>query len=791
MERNENLTPSFRLFLGIFFLSASVIIFEIVVTRISSIIFTYNYAFLVVSLAILGLGCGGIFAYYRYNPKRSYTQFEILSKLSFYSCLFSIFITLFIIFVTKVFFFLNLFLYFATSFIPFFFAGVALSLTFQLFSSYSFKLYFSDLTGAAVGAVSSIIILEKFGGVNSVIFIGILGIISAFCFIINYNKKAMTLSPIRFSSILAIVILIFFILNIFLGFLGEVPIQKSDIKDLYLMLNSSDVKAEIIESRWSAFGRVDLVEVKGNDKVRYLFIDGAAGSPMFKFDGNIKKANENLDFLKMIFSGTFPFYFLNESQKDSMLIIGPGGGREVIIGLVNGVKNITGVEINRDFVNIVNDYKNYNGGVYTNFNNVNIITSEGRSFVRGVNTKFDIIMIIQPFTKSSRSLEGYALTENYLLTVEAVKDYLNHLTKEGSLIIVLHNTNEIMRLITSALAAFEDTGIKNSDAMHYFYTVGRGATNPVLVLRNTPFASEESEKILNKMLELELISPLTYISGLDQRFINLKNQDGSIVESKLFNDDLLLLEKGKMKLDDLIIKSSFNIKPTTDNRPFFFKDEKGVPANIIPILIIAIIINAGMVVLSIIKSKQNKGILKLMLLSILLGFGFMMIEISFYQRLILYIGSPIIALAIILGMLLAGMGLGSLFGERIFPNQNRKKIIIFSFIICILVTGLFFILSTIFSNSLSYSIYLKALVCAGILLPIGFILGIPFPAGINLARKSGFTSYVTWMYGINGTMSVLGSVSTIALSTVLGFSTSLIVGSVCYLAIAFIFLFKK
>jgi len=790
LERNENLAPSFRFFLGIFSLSASVIIFEIVVTRISSIIFTYNYAFLVVSLAILGLGCGGIFAYYRYNPKRSYKQFEILSKLSFYSCLFSIFITLFIIFVTKVFFFLNLFLYFATSFIPFFFAGVVFSLMFQLFSSYSFKLYFSDLMGAAVGAVSSITILEKFGGVNSVIFIGILGIISAFCLIINYNKKAITLSPIRFSSILAIVILIFFILNIFLEFLGEVPIQKSDNKDLYLMLNSTDFKAEIIESRWSAFGRVDLVEVKGNDKVKYLFIDGAAGTPMFKFDGDIKKA-ENLDFLKTIPSGTFPFYFLNENQKDSMLIIGPGGGREVIIGLVNGVKNITGVEINRDFVNVVNDYKNYNGGVYTNFNNVNIITNEGRSFLRGINKKFDIILIIKPFIRSSRSLEGYALTENYLFTVEAVKDYMNHLTKEGSLIIVSHNTNEIMRLITSALAAFEDTGIKNSEAMHYFYTIGSGETNPVFVLRNTPFTSEESEKIFNKMLELELISPLIYIPGLDQRFINFKNQYGSIVESKLFNDDLLLLEKDKMKLDDLMIKSSFNIKPTTDDRPFFFKDEKGIPANIIPILIIAIIINAGMVVMSIIKSKQNKGILKLMLLSILLGFGFMMIEISFYQRLILYIGSPVIALAIILGMLLAGMGLGSLFGERIFPNQNRKKIIIFSFIICVSVTGLFFILSTIFSNSLNYSIYLKALVCAGILLPIGFIMGIPFPAGINLARKSGFTSYVTWMYGINGTMSVLGSVSTIALSTILGFSTSLIVGSVCYLAIAFIFLYKK
>lgn len=792
MEKSEKITPSFRFFLGIFFISASVVIFEIVITRISSVIFTYNYAFIAVSLAILGLGCGGIFAYYRYNPKRLYKPFEILSRLSFYSCLFSIFTALFIILITKVLFFLNLFLYFTSAFIPYFFAGIVLSLTFQMFSTYSYKLYFSDLLGAAAGAVLSIPILKIFGGVNSIIFIGILGVISAFLFITNYSRKSINLSSIRFSLIVSVVVLTVFILNSFLSFLGEIPIKKSDIKDLYLMLNSSDAKAEIVESRWSVFGRVDLAEVKGDDKVKYLFIDGASGTPMFKFDGNIKEANNTLDFLKMIFSGTFPFYFLNENQKDNMLIVGPGGGREVVIGLVNGIKNITGVEINNDFVNIVKEYKDYNGGIYTNFSNVNIITAEGRSYLRSINTKFDTIMIVQPFTKSSRSLEGYTLTENYLLTVGAIKDYMSHMTKEGNLIIVLHNANEMMRFITSLLSALEEMGISNAKAMNYFYTVGRGDINPVLVLRNTPFTTEESKNILNKMLDLRLISPLEFIPGLGQVIVSFEKEDGTIVKGKIFDEDLLLVESGKLKLNDLILKSTFNIKPTTDNRPYFFKDEKGIPVNIIPILIIAIIINIFMIILSVIQSrssKGNRGILKLMLLALLLGFGFMMIEISFYQKLILYIGSPIIALAVILGMLLAGMGLGSLLGEKIFPNDNMKRLITITLIISVIVAVLFFALSLILNNSLGYNTYLKGLICCAVILPIGFTMGIPFPTGIRIAKENGAASFITWMYGINGTMSVLGSVSAIAISTVFGFTASLIVGSFCYLAIAFIFIF--
>ena len=787
------LVPSSRLFLGIFILSSAVVIFEIVVTRISSLVFTYNYAFMVVSLAILGLGCGGIFANYKWKNKNLINSDKIYKVLSFNCVIFSIFIIIFIILVTKLLIFTSLFLYFTIAFIPFFFAGIIFSITFQFFGWESFKLYFFDLFGAATGAIIAILFLDKLGGIDSIISISILGLIASFLFIKEYSIKAKQLKQLSSYSIIALILIILFLSNVFSGFLGEIPIRESIEKDLYLLLNLPNSRAEIVESRWSHFGRVDLVRSTIDDRVKFLFIDGAAGTPMFKFDGDLKNAYGNLDFLSMTFSGNIPFLFMDEDEKDNMLIIGPGGGREIIIGLSNGVKNIVGVEINEDFVDIVKEYKEYNGGIYTDFDNVEIIVNEGRSYIRSIKDKFDIILITQPYTESSRSIKGYSLTENYLFTIEAVKDYLNHLTEEGRIIVVLHNTNEIMRFITTSIKALEYMNLNNAEAMDYLYTIGP-EINPVLVIKKSPLTLDESQEIYKYILDLGLFSSLTYIPFIKQNNIFIKNKDGSISEQNILNGDLMSLSKGEVSLEDLVKKSSFNINPITDDRPFFFKDEKGIPKNILPILLITIIVNLLVVVFSILKARANNGnkiIIKLLLLSLLLGFGFMAIEITFFQKFILFMGSPIASLSVILGSILFGMGIGSLSGRKIIRNQKIKRLILINIIIFFTTIILFYSISPILNNFLGLNILIRALISSFILVPLGFILGIPFPTGIILAKETGVSSYITWMYGINGTMSVLGAVVTISISTIFGFQVSLILGACCYLLIAIIFAIRK
>jgi hypothetical protein len=138
-----------------------------------------------------------------------------------------------------------------------------------------------------------------------------------------------------------------------------------------------------------------------------------------------------------------------------------------------------------------------------------------------------------------------------------------------------------------------------------------------------------------------------------------------------------------------------------------------------------------------------------------------------------------------------GMSIGSLAGNKLFINQERKKIIIFCSGTSILTIVFFFVLSSLSTIIISYSFIIKLLISSSFLIPIGFLMGIPFPSAIKLARNYNYTNSIPWLYGINGTISVLGSVAAISISTIFGFSTSLVIGSVCYALAAILFIFKE
>jgi len=782
-----NLIPTHRLFLAIFMISAASLSFEIIITRISSVIFTFNYAFILVSLAILGLGCGGIFAFYKLRAQETRILNNIYNILALYASLFALSVAFFIILVTSLSFFIYSIPFFVISFIPFFFAGFLLAIIFRAMPQESFKIYAFDLLGASTGVIFVILALNKFGGVDIVLFISILGLIASFLFLKWDNIKR----SLKISVTVVVVALFSIVLiatNISFGFLGEIPTRNDPLKDLSTALNNYN--SEIIDSRWSTFGRVDLVKFLDDDRSMSLFIDGAAGTAMFKFDGNIENTYNNMGFLKGHLTGAFPFLFLKENEKNNMLIIGPGGGREVLLGLVNKVGNIKAVEVNKDFVEIVKDYKEYNGGIYTDFKNVDVIVKEGRDFIRNTEDKFDIIMLTIPVTKSSRSIEGYALTENYLLTVESIKDYFNHLTEEGRMIVVLHNSAETMRFITTSLVALEKLGLDKTAVMERVYTVGEEMM-PLVILKKNPFTIEESNKIHDSMHSLGLNTAQTYIPHIEQQVQNIQHEDGTTMTHYMFNNSLVDLSKGKINTKDLVKSVYFNISPVTDDRPFFFDNQPGIPNNLISLLLFALLVNLCVILPPIKFWRAQKNFTKLMSLFLFLGAGFMMIEISFFQKLTFYLGSPTISLAVILTSLLAGMGIGSFASRKIYNGQNIKKLVLSGFLIFIIATGLFFAIPFIMNSFSQINTFNKALITSLLLIPLGFILGIPFPTGINLAKKMGLENSVPWLYGINGTMSVLGSVFALTISTTLGFTASLILGTLCYLAIALIFKFGK
>ena len=763
--------------LSILVVSAVVICFEILSTRISSLIFVQNYAFIVLSLAVLGLGSGGIYSYYKIKPEegspknpRIFSLFIVLSGVSLI-----IFIVLEIILSIT-----SPYIYFLFLFVPFFFAGVVYAEFFSNYASAGFRIYASDLVGAALGSVVSIYVFSVFNAANAVLFLALVLFITSINYL-NAGKKKQTLLYLFLIS-LAVVLTVFGKREL----LGNIPIGHFPEKDIYYTYDDPNITPTIIDSRWSINGRSDLVEYSNQNIVKDLFIDGAAGSQMYKFNGNVAHHDTLLHKILLHHSTAVPFLFLTKEEKENMLVIGPGGGGEILTGILGGAQKITGVEVNPDFVEIVKQYSDFNGGIYTNFPNVKIEVAEGRHFIKRTRQHYNIIVLALPSTTQLQNIDGLASNENFLLTVEAIKDYLNTLTQNGQLIFTLHNRWELVRLIVTALYAFKENGINNSDAPNHFIILGSDDA-PTIVIKKSAYTADEINAIAKVEGSLPADVPrVTYLP-----FLN------NTVNNEIENVLLHYVKDEHIPLEELIAKNSSDISPVRDDSPFFYKVNKGIPGDLANLLtaISAAALLSVIIPFRKIRSKlknnkkeKEKGTVVLpLLVFISIGIGFMVLEISLLQKFILYLGSPTIALSILLGSLLVGMGAGSFFGGRIYSQDVVKRLKHISGLIVIAGALLFVIHSAILSELLAYGLVVRVIVCFVLLSPFGFLLGIPFPTGIQMLKQSNLAKYIPMMYGVNGIFTVLGSVSAVILSMTFGFTSSFIVGLSVYLII-FIFL---
>jgi spermidine synthase len=754
-------------------ISASVISFEIISTRISSVIFVNNYAFIILSLSILGLGCGGIYSYYKIKNTQSTELINVIAKLIF---LIALSFSFFIIAIIK-FSITNPFIYFFLLFLPFFFAGIFYAQLFKHYAEHSFKLYASDLSGAAIGSVGTIGIFSLFTAPNAIIFLSLLIFSSALSFLIPGFKKS---KIIGFYSIIILFVSLLF-LNGHKNIFGKVPIGNFPEKDFYYVYPDAANISKIIDSKWSIHGRSDLVAYTNQDEVRQLFVDGSAGSQMYRFSGDVKNFSPLLYNLLMRHTTTIPLLFLRDYEKDNMLVIGPGGGKEVLTGLLDGISNITGIEINPDFVDIVKKYRNFNGGIYTDFPNVNILIQEGRHYIKKSDQLFDLIVMALPSTEQLQNIDNFAANENYLLSVEALKDYMKILTPEGRLIFTVHNRWELIRLIVTTLTSFKEDGVSYKDAINHFIIVSQDYA-PTIVIKKDAFT--QSDIMYMKGVIPKIPKELPPVTYLPYNF----NETRNARENQLLKG----IEKG-MSLDDYIDKDPFDISPVRDDSPYFYKVNRGISDDYFWLLIGVIIFNFLSIVIPylIIKKKINKTDSKALILPLIIficiGTGFMIMEVSLFQKLILYLGSPTISLSILLGSLLVGMGTGSFHGKKIFIENITRRLFIISLLIVSSGIILFILYPFILNKLLVYSQVIRSIVCFFMMVPFGFLLGIPFPSAIQLLKQKNLDKYIPWMYGVNGTMSVLGSVIAVILAMIFGFTISFFIGLSFYFII-FLFL---
>ncbi|MFQ5975475.1 MAG: hypothetical protein ACE5J5_04055, partial [Candidatus Hydrothermarchaeales archaeon] len=442
-----------RILAGIFLISTAALIFEIALTRVLSVAFWHHLAFLVISIALFGIAASGTFLSLFPVGKEledSLSLFSLLFSISAvgsYSIINSIPFDPFRFFLDKS-QALLIFLYYLLLSVPFFFFGLCMAVSFLKKPKDAGKLYFANLSGSGIGALGVLGLFSIFGGSGVLVFSAVLGITSSFFF--SWKRKVLN------GAVLFILLALLFMPT------PALELNMSPYKSLPRALRYPD--SRLILTKWNAISRVDVFE---SGYVRYapglslsyqdrlppqlgLAVDGGGISAITQFNGS------PLEFTSFLTSSV-P-YVLNQEGK--VLIIEAGGGLAIIQALSNGASRVKVLESNPLIIETVGGLQEFSA-VHSD-SMVEVKNTEVRSFLKLENEKFDIIHIGLSSAVPASSTGVYALTENYLFTVEAFKEYLEHLSDNGILSVtrwLQPPPREDLRTVSIAIEAMDELGI--------------------------------------------------------------------------------------------------------------------------------------------------------------------------------------------------------------------------------------------------------------------------------------------------------------------------------------------
>jgi hypothetical protein len=758
------------LFAGIFLIALSGLVLEVSITRIFSAAIWYHFAFVAVSVALVGLGASGLVVQNRVNKLKGKWA-ENLTIYSAWGITIFIPITLFVMHaLASQVFYLPLFMILFS--VPFFLVGIIISAAFNAFASVAGRLYAADLIGASAGALLVVLFLVLTGGEGATLIVGLISAIGGTIF-----------SRIAKNSKKTVVSLIFVAFAISLIFLNQatqifaIPTDPTAQKDLPIYLREHP-GSKIVKTEWNSFSRIDVVEggAGGEGLVAKVFIDGGAGTNIISWDGNTESRQELSTWMQYL-----PFKMIPDPK---VLVIGSGGGRDVVASLVSGSKDITSVEINPIIYETVKSYGDRAGNVYSH-EYVRSYVDEGRSFITRSSEKYDIIYVPFVDTWASVSSGGLSVSENFLYTLEGFQQYYDHLTERGK-IVTVRWLIDAPRFISTYAKLLEQNGIPKDQLHRHLimvtsdsYTQDPSVT--MVIFSKSPFTDEE-------------------IRFLSQSFSQYDYKP-ILVPGQIMREPYSALLRGEVNLDQFYDMFETKVYPVTDDNPYFLSFEKPLPRAVEVLLYASVGIVAIFLLVpfawmrrrrekEVDTRKSEIGIATVIPYFAALGVGFILIELALLQKLILLMGNPTMTFALLLFTLLISSGAGSLLSSRIAKNNMKNLVFVIGGIAGLGILYVLFLPPIIYST-IAEPFEVKAAVSIAILAPIGFLMGMPLPTGMRLLKVHR-PDYIPWMWAVNGAFSVLGAVLAIALGIMYGSSLAMILGILIYLiALGISFASKK
>ena len=736
------------------------LLLELSLTRIFSVVFYYHFAFLAISIALFGLGVGGVFSYIVAGWKT-----PLFRKLGYLSMIDSLLVmaALAVVVAQKEepgAWGLTL-VYFTTA-LPFFVSGTIVSLAISETVERIERVYFFDLLGASAGCVLLVPFLDHFGGISTVMLVAVLFAAAGAI----WHSMAGSVKLRAAAVALALALFSFVFYN---GAHNIIAIRYAKGQKLK--------REEFV--KWNSFSRIAV-------RNYLIFIDADASTGIASFDFAHLTARERHELLEQ---GPALPYAVRPGAK--ALVIGPGGGWDVARALASGSHDITGVEINPIIATTVmrDKYVAQSRGIYLR-PDVRIFVEDGRSFVRRSQERYQVVQATLVDTWASTAAGAFALSENNLYTTDALRDYLLHLTDDGMVAFTrwgLDPPRESLRLVSLAIAALNQLGepepwrhvIVGRDG----FTKDWGAQDTVLISRQ-PFGPADLARARAAMVAANMQPIYLPDERIPGQFTDLlRSSDPAAYE----------------------LHYRYNISPVTDNQPFFFytvqprdilsflanasrrsadyKINKAVPLlyalMAISVLATAIILALPPMVLGA-RLPRHKGVLRFLLYFLCIGAGYILIEMALIQKFVLFLGHPTYALTVVIFSMLVSSGLGSYFSRRILGDDDRRLYRALA-LIAVLVALLAALVTPVLAAGVGLPLPLKFAIAVAMISPAGFVMGMPFPTALKRLEEWHKPS-VRWAWSLNAAASVLGSVGSLVCGIYLGLVQTLLAGGLLYLA---------
>lgn len=673
--------------------------------------------------------------------------------------------------------------------LPFFFAGNVVVGLFVFHPGHANRLYFADLVGAAVGCVVFLPLIRWSGALGGALLCAAAALLWSAWIEHRQPRRAWSRVWVYGLSTLALLVVYPFRDDVF-----ALKVDRAKVLSVALRENPS---SKVEHTAWDVVTRVDVVggdgdgmgigwsKVRGNDKL--VTFDGDAVSHIpersrsFPSDEQVAHFQKNSHYIRLV----------PGAVGGDHLIIGVGGGPDISTSLLMQARSVTAVEINGALIRALKGKFSEFGGRIALRENVRLVHSEGRSYLRREDRKFDFIHMSGTDTFTALSTGAYALAENFLYTKEAIREYYDHLSDDGRLLILRWffsgHPRESLRLFSTMLEALRDAGVEEP-LQHVF--VARAIWSPefspgLTVLSKRPIDAAAARAMLEDVKGHSSLRPV--YAPLPPRTWD----ESFIPEARIYAQLATAFALGREK--EFYEAYPFDVEPVDDDRPFFFNYYKlsrlfesgaSVARSTGPIhgywgyfVFGLVLLYAGFAVLLFIwlplwrfrkDGLRGRGNLRAAGYFCALGLGFIMLEISLMQKLALFLGHPMYSIATVLASLLLFAGLGSHLAGRWRERARTGILVAF---VGAAATSLIFLAggNALLDALLGLDLWLRIASASVIVAPFGLFLGFFFPLGLTIIERRD-PRFVPWAWGINSGFTVIGSVLAIIIAMAVGFA---------------------